>query len=374
MDFELTEDQVMLRDTVRRFVDDRVIPEAAAWDRDEAFAPSMVEQLAEMGLLGIAVAEQHGGAGMGPMESVLVLEELARGDGGLAYAVAAHGACCAHLGHFPDAASWLGPLALGEQLGGWVCAGSQRPASPLRGRLEGEVWVLDGTVEFVPMGSLAGVLVIVATTGDGDDELTAFVVDAAAEVPGLSRRKQRGRLGLRSGDCATLVFDGVRLADAKRLGEPGHARPAADAIWDLIRLQMAAIAAGVARGALDAASSYALERQQFGRPIGDFQAIQWRLADSAVDLEAGRALTLNAASLAAAGESFGDAAAKAKLSMGRAAVRVADHAVQIFGGNGYTSEFPVERAYRDAAVCAAEHGNEQALSIEIANRSLDQIR
>lgn len=380
MELELTSDQVMLRDTLRRYVAEQVVPNVRAWDRDGTFPRQVVGELAEMGMLGVEVAADHGGSDLGAIEMALVVEELARGDGGLAMTVAAHnGLCIGHLrlfGSDEQRSRLLPRLATGEALGAWSL--TEPSSSPADSSLvataerDGDAWVLNGTKQYVTNGGVAELIVIFAVTDPNARSagITAFAVPADAS--GLSRRPGGEKLGARSADTAILQLDGVRVPDSDRLGEVGQGFTDALRLLERARINVGAIALGLGAGALEAARNYARERKQFGKLIGEFQAIQWKLADSATELEAARLLVYRAAWLCDTGQSFAREASMAKLFASEAVMRITDHAIQIHGGMGYTTEFPVERYYRDAKLCALAEGTSEIQRTLIARSVLSE--
>ncbi len=374
MDFELTSDQIMLRDTVRRFVNDQVRPNACDWDREERFPTDVVAQLSEMGLLGVTADPDWGGSGLGPIEMALVVSELACGDGGLALTIASHnGLCSAHIGMFGSEEQkkrFLIPLARGEKLGAWALtepgSGSDAVAMQTTAVRDGHDWIINGSKLFITQGTVGEVFVVLAVT---DRErrsrgVSAFIIERNAV--GFSRRPLKEKLGMRASDTAELSFADVRVPDDQRIGEVGEGFIQTLKILDRGRISMGALSTGLGRGALEAATAYALERQQFGQPIARFQAIQWKLADMATELDAAALLVYRAAWLAQNGKPFGREASMAKLFASEAAMRATDEAIQIHGGYGYTSEFPVERQYRDAKLGTIGEGTSEIQRLVIA--------
>lgn len=380
MDFELTSDQIMLRDTVRRFVADKVIPNARVWDRDEAFPHQVVRELGEMGLLGITVDPAWDGAGLGALETALVVEEVSRGDGSLGLTVASHnGLCSGHIrlaGTPAQKDTYLKPLARGEKLGAWALtepgSGSDAAGMLTQAVRQGDGWVLNGSKIFITQGTVGDIFVVLASTDKtrGTHGITAFILEKG--MAGFSQRPLKEKLGMRSSDTAVLSFDNVKVPDSQRLGEQNAGFVNTLQILDRGRITIGALAVGLGRGALEEARKYALERKQFGKPIADFQAIQWKLADMATELEAARLLVWRAAWLCDSGRPFGKEAAIAKLFASEAAMRATDEAVQVHGGYGYTSEFPVERYFRDAKLCTIGEGTSEVQRLVIARALLKE--
>lgn len=378
MDFELGEEDVLLRDTVRELCDQRVRPYAGAFDEARVLPSELLGELGAMGLCAMERPEDEGGAGLGAVAASALIEELAAADGALALLVGAHNwqglpHAAAGLQEAARAAE-LPAMAAGERLVAWglpddaraaVAAGSHDLALPVTARREGDAWVLDGEVRHVLGAAVAGRIVIFAGTDAGP---TAWLVDA--EAAGVSTSPVR-TLGARAAGTAHVRLAAVRVPDSRRLGEPGAAL--VDAWPRLARTQLglAAVACGVLRGALAVSVAYAQERRQFGQPIASFQAIQWKLADMATTLDAAWLLTLRAAWLHDAGKPDAAASARARVAATAAALRGTSEALQIHGGYGYTREFPVERALRDARACDASEGG-SALPRLVLARALSE--
>lgn len=380
MHFELTPDQKMLRDTVRRFVAEQVVPHARTWDREERFPADVVRELGPMGLMGVTVPSEYGGAGLGAAEIAIVVEEVARGDGSLGLTVASHnGLASTHLktfGTHDQKTKYLTPLATGEKWGAWGLtepgSGSDAAGMLTTAVRDGDNWVLNGSKTFITQGTVGEIFVILAATDKAKKThgITAFILEKG--MPGFEQRPIKDKLGMRSSDTATLTFDNVEISDANRLGDVNQGFVNTLQILDRGRITIAALALGLGEAALEASCRYAQERQQFGRPIADFQAIQWKLADMATELDAARLLTFRAASLCDAGQPFTKEASIAKLFASEAAMRATDQAIQIHGGYGYTSEFPVERFYRDAKLCTIGEGTSEVQRMVIARNLLKE--
>jgi alkylation response protein AidB-like acyl-CoA dehydrogenase len=381
MNFELSEEQLLLQDSVRRFVNERVKPNARVWDREESFPMDVVSELAEMGLMGVMVAEEHGGAGLGASEMAIVVEEIGKGDGSLALTVASHnGLCSSHIRMFgsdEQKQTFLPALASGEKLGAWALtepnSGSDAGGMLTTAVQEGDDWVLNGSKIFITQGTVGGTYVVLASTdkSKGNHGITAFILDG--DTPGFSKQPLKEKLGMRSSDTAVLTFEDVRVSDSRRLGEVGKGFVNTCQILDRGRITIGALALGLGVGAMEAARDYALEREQFGRPIAKFQAIQWKLADMATELDAARLLIHRAAYLCEQGRPFTKEASMCKLFASEAAMRATDEAIQIHGGYGYTAEFPVERLYRDAKLCTIGEGTSEVQRIVIARQLLQGL-
>ena len=366
MDFTLTPEQELIRDSARAFCDREVVPYAREWDRSERMDEGIVPKLAEVGFLGCALPEEHGGMGLDTVSYCLVMEELGRADSSVRGIVSVNnglaGKTIAKWGTEAQREEWLPQLASGQALG---CYGLTEPGSGsdpaslvTRATRDGGDWVIDGSKIFITLGSWAGVALVFARTGgEGPRGITCFLVPTAS--PGFSARKIDGKLGLRAQDTAELFFDGVRVPDSARLGDEGAGFKVAMSALDNGRISLAAGAVGVARACVEASTAYAAERTQFGKPLAQFQLIQELIADMAVETEAARMLAWRAAALADAGQSYTLAASQAKYYASEVAVRAANAALQVHGGYGYVDEFPVARYLRDARVLTLYEGTSQ---------------
>jgi alkylation response protein AidB-like acyl-CoA dehydrogenase len=366
VDFDLTEEQQLIRETARTFCDREIVPHAREWDRTERMDLGIVAKLAEIGLLGCALPEEHGGMGLDTVSYCVVMEELGRADSSVRGIVSVNnglaGKTIAKWGTEEQKAEWLPKLCSGEALG---CYGLTEPGSGsdpasliTRARREGSSWVLDGSKIFITLGSWAGVALVFARSGgEGASGITCFLVPTASE--GFSARKIDGKLGLRAQDTAEIVLDGVRVADSARLGDEGAGFKVAMSALDNGRISLAAGSVGIAQGCVDASLAYASERRQFGKPIAAFQLVQELIADMAVETEAARMLAWRAAYLADSGRPYTLAASQAKYYASEVAVRAANAAVQVHGGYGYVDEFPVQKYLRDARVSTLYEGTSQ---------------
>ncbi len=377
MRFELTESQRLVYQAVSEFAAQRVRPRAARWDREGVFPHEMVPELAELGLLGLAVPEEYGGSGMDTVSSALAVERIAWGDGSLGLTVASHNSLCtAHIllfGNPDQKRRYLPRLARGEVLGAWCLtephAGSDAAAIRTRAERRGDRYVLNGTKNFVTQGSVAGVYVVLARTGtEGPGGISAFVVDR--DTPGLRVGKKEDKLGLRASDTAEVVFEDVEVPEENRLGQEGEGYRQAMRVLEGGRIGIGAMAVGIGRAALEAAVEYAKNRVAFGQPIAQFQAVQWMLGDSAVELDAAWLLVLRAAWLADQGLPFRKEASMAKLYASEAAHRAADRALQVHGGYGYIRDYPVERYYRDVRLCEIGEGTSEIQRLIVAKAVL----
>ncbi len=376
MHFELSPEHVALRDTVRSFVDKEVRPHARKWDEESAFPAETVAKLGELGLMGVMVPEEYGGSGMDTISYSIAVEEIGKGDGSLGLTVASHNSLCtAHILAFGSEAirrKYLPELASGRKLGAWALtepgSGSDSLNMKTRADWKGDRWVINGNKMFITQGSVAGVYVILAVTDKekGRDGVTAFLVEAG--TPGLSAGKNLHKLGMCSSDTAELVFEDLEVRPGSVIGEVNSGFR--DTMRNLAggRISIAALAVGIGRGAMEEAIAYSKERRQFGQPISSFQAIQWMIADAGTELDAASLLTFRAAYRKDAGKPYVQEAAMAKLFASEAAMRVTIKAVQIFGGYGYTRDYPVERFMRDAKLCEIGEGTSEVQRMIIARR------
>ncbi len=379
MDFDLPEQHRLLRDSVREFCERHVRPHAHEWDEAERFPLELVPQLAELGLLGIRVPEEYGGAGLDTLSYAIAVEECARVDGSLALTVASHnGLGTGHIlkfGSEEQKRRYLPKAASGEWLAAWALtepgSGSDAAALKTTARREGSDWVIDGTKMFITQGSVGGFCVVLARTNKdapAQRGITAFIVET--DTPGYSASKKLKKYGCRSSDTVELTLEGVRVPDAQRLGAVDQGFLDTMRILDTGRVSIGAMALGLGRGALEMALKYAKDRPAFGKPIADHQAIQFMLADARKDLDAAELLIHRAAWLADQGRPFTAEASIAKLFASEVATRVCNDALQIHGGYGYTREFDVERHLRDAKLCEIGEGTSQVQRLVIAKALL----
>ncbi len=374
MDFALTPEQRELREMLRSFVAKEVRPHARDWDAEGKFPRDTVQRLAELGILGTMVPEEYGGAGMDMVSYAIAIEEIAKGDGSLGLTVASHHSLCAAyiqaFGSEENKRKYLPELASGRMLGAFALTepGSGSDALGMRTQAvrKGDAWVINGSKMFVTQGSVAGVYVILALTDKErkKDGVTAFAVPAGTR--GLAAGKKLDKLGMRSSDTAELFLEDLEVGGDAVLGQVNSGFRDVLKILDAGRISIAALATGIGLGAMREAIDYAKERVQFGRPVAEFQAIQWTLADMGVELEAAELMTLRAAYLKDRGRPYAQEASMAKLFASEAAMRGTIKAVQVFGGYGYTRDYPVERCMRDAKLCEIGEGTSEVQRIIIA--------
>jgi butyryl-CoA dehydrogenase len=377
VDFDLTEEQRAIQALARELAETRIVPNAPDWDREHRFPDELYPTLAELGLMGVCVPAEYGGAGADFVSYVLVLEELSRADAGVGVTVAVHTSATTlpilAFGTDEQRARFVPPLARGETLGAFALTepGSGSDAGSLRTTAtpDGDGWVLNGSKQWITNGSRAGTFILFARTDPataGARGVSCFVLDA--EHVRVTREEEK--LGLNSSTTSDLVLEGARVGRDRLLHEEGRGFRVAMTTLDGGRIGIAAQALGIAQAAYDVARAYAQEREQFGRRIGDFQAIQWKLADMATEIDAARLLVYRAAWLKQEGRPHAAEGAKAKLYASEMARRQTAEAIQILGGYGYTKEFPVERYYRDAKITEIYEGTSEIQRLVIARSIL----
>jgi alkylation response protein AidB-like acyl-CoA dehydrogenase len=379
MDFELTEDQKELRRALREFAEKEIVPFASEWDEEERFPAEVIKKLGELGFLGVIFPERYGGAGLSYSDYAIVIEELARADASVGITVSAHISLCSnHIfeqGTEEQREKFLRPLASGEWIGGWSLtepnAGSDAGGTETTAVLDGDEWVINGSKTFTTNGRVCDVAVAMAVTDKGRAKhgISAFIVPKG--TPGFRAGKKERKLGHRASDTSEMVFENCRVPRANLLGEQGEGFVAALKILDGGRIGIASLALGIAQASFECALGYSKERKQFGRTIGSFQAIQFKLSDMATSIDAARLLIQRAAFLKDRGERVTKEAAMAKLFASEVAVRASDEAVQILGGYGYIRDFPAERYYRDAKLTTIGEGTSEIQRMVIARQLLD---
>jgi len=377
MDFALPEHLAEVQRSLREFCEREVKPFARAWDESGSFPAEAVRRLGQLGVMGVCVPERYGGAGLGALGLSVVVEEVARYDGSLALTVASHnGLGTGHILRFGTEGQkerYLPALARGEKLAAWALteptSGSDAAALRTTAARRGAGWVLNGVKTFITQGSVADVYVVLARTDPGQKRgITAFLLEKG--LSGFTQRALHGKLGMRSSDTAELFLEEVEVSDEQRLGEVGEGFLDTLQILDRGRITIGALAVGLARGALEEGRAYARERRAFGKPLAEFQAIAFGLSDVATELTAARLMVHRAAALCDAGAPFGKEASMAKLFASEMAMRATSRAIQIHGGNGYTSDYPVERYFRDAKLTEIGEGTSEVQRIVISREIL----
>ncbi len=378
MDFSLTDDQRAIRDMVRGFARNEIAPHAADWDERQHFPRELFAKLGELGLLGVIIPEEYGGAGLGYVEYATILEELGAADGGVGLSVAAHNSLCTnHLfvyGSDELRREFVPKLARGEWIGAWGLtepgAGSDAGGTKTTAVRHGDDWVLNGSKNFITHATVGDAAVVVARTSSegGHHGISAFFVPF--DRPGVSPGKKENKLGMRCSDTSSLVLEDCRVPAGYLLGEEGEGFIQAMQVLDGGRISIAALSVGIGRGALESALEYANVREQFGRPISAFQITRVKLADMATELDAARLLTMRSAVSKDQGRKTTLESSMAKLYASEVAVRIGEEAVQIHGGYGYTKEYPAERFWRDAKLCTIGEGTSEIQRMVIARELL----
>ena len=379
MEFATTESQSMIAQAVRDLCERELRPHVMAWDEAQHMPISLFkEHFGPAGMLGVLVPEAYGGAGLGYFEYIATIVETARICGSVGLSVAAHNSLCTgHIlafGNEEQKRKWLPKLATGQWLGGWALTepntGSDAMRMKCTARKEGNEWVLNGTKCWITHGISSDVVVAIVRTGDLLDSkgMTAFVIERGS--PGLKAGKKENKLGMRASETAEVIFEECRVPEENILGSVGEGFQQAMKILDGGRISIAALSLGIAKGAYDASVKYAKEREQFGQPIANFQAIAFKLADMATRIEAAELLTLQAADLKNRGRKMTKESAMAKYYASEVAVWASNEAVQIFGGYGYTKDFPVEKFYRDSKLCTIGEGTSEIQKLVISRNVL----
>jgi len=380
MEFELSEEQEQVKLSVREFAEAEIAPHVMEWDETQHFPVELIPKLAELGLMGVIFPEEYGGAGMGYVEYVTIIEELSRVDGSVGISVAAHNSLCSNhiytFGTEEQKRKYLVPLAQGEHLGAWgltePSAGSDASGTRTTAVPQNGGWVINGSKNFITHAIHADTCVAVAVTdrAKGSKGITAFIFEKG--MKGFAHAKKENKLGLRASETASVVFEDCYVPDENRLGGEGLGFIQAMQVLDGGRISIAALAVGIAQGAFESAVRYAKERQQFGKPIAEFQAIQFKLADMATQIDAARLLMYRAAYLKDQDKKVTKESSMAKLYASEMSVRVCEEAIQIHGGYGYTKDYPPEKYWRDSKLCTIGEGTSEIQRLIIARELLRQ--
>jgi alkylation response protein AidB-like acyl-CoA dehydrogenase len=378
LDFQLNEEQLQLKKSVREFAEREIAPNVRKWDEAGEFPLSTIQELGKLGLMGVVFPQELGGAGMGYVEYVTAIGELSRVDGSVGIIVAAHTSLCSNhiflAGNEPQKTKYIPKLATGEFIGAWgltePSSGSDAGSARMTAVRRGQGWVLNGTKTFCTNGHYADVLVVIAVTDRAAHThgLSAFIVEKGTK--GFRPGKKEDKLGLRASDTAELIFEDCILPPENLLGVEGQGFVDAMRVLDGGRISIAALSLGMAQGAYEAALNYSKQRRQFGRAISDFQAIQWKLADMATEIDAARLLTFRAASMKDAGLKTTLESSMAKLFASEIAVKCANEGVQIHGGYGFIKDYPAEKFYRDVKLCTIGEGTSEIQRLVIARQLL----
>jgi alkylation response protein AidB-like acyl-CoA dehydrogenase len=377
-DFSVSENQLMVGQMAKDFAEKHIKPHVMEWDEEQHFPRELFNQLGELGMLSVFVPGEYGGSGFGYFEYVSVIQEIAKVCGSIGLSVAAHNSLCTgHILNFANEQQkqkWLPKLATGEWLGAWGLTEANTGSDAMRmsttAVLEGDHYIINGAKNWITHGKSSGVAVVMARTGEKGDSkgISAFVVERG--TPGFSAGKKENKLGMRASETTEMIFDNCRIPKENLLGKEGEGFKQAMKVLDGGRISIAALSLGIAKGAFEAAVAYSKERHQFGQPISNFQGISFKLADMATQIEAAEMLVMQAADLKNRHQPVTKQAAMAKYYASEVAVKVANEAVQIFGGYGYTKDFPVEKYYRDAKLCTIGEGTSEIQKIVIAREAL----
>jgi alkylation response protein AidB-like acyl-CoA dehydrogenase len=378
MNFKKTEQQHMISDMVQKFAKEHIYPHLMEWDEQQLFPIETLRKLGELGLMGILVPQEYGGSGLQYLDYVTALTELGSVCGSLGLSVAAHNSLCTghilQFGNEEQKRTYLPKLASAQWIGAWGLTEANTGSDAMRMQCtavkDGAHWIINGTKNWITHGISAEVAVVLVRTGELLDShgITAFIVERG--TPGFKGGKKENKLGMRCSETAELIFENCRIHESQILGSVGQGFIQAMKVLDGGRISIAALSLGIAKGAMEASIKYAKERQQFGNPIGHFQAIAFKLADMATEFEAAQLLTLQAAAIKDKGQKVTRESAYAKYYASEVAVKISTEAVQIFGGYGYTKDFPVEKFYRDSKLCTIGEGTSEIQKLVIAREVL----
>lgn len=378
MDFKYTENQLMIADMIKEFGDKNIRPKMMEWDNAQTFPVEVFKKLGELGLMGAVVPQEYGGSGMSYNEYVTVVSEIAKICGSIGLSVAAHNSLCTNhilmFGNEEQKKKWLPKLATAEWIGAWGLTehntGSDAGGMNTTAKKDGDYWILNGAKNFITHAISGNVAVVIARTGEKGTSrnMTAFVIEKG--TPGFSSGKKEDKLGMRASETAELIFSDCKIHQDNVLGNVGEGFIQAMKILDGGRISIASLALGIAKGAYEASVKYSKEREQFGKSISEFQAIAFKLADMATDIEAAELLIFEAADLKDRHKEVTKVSAMAKYYASEVSVRVSTDAVQIFGGYGYTKDFPVEKYYRDSKLCTIGEGTSEIQKLVISREIL----
>lgn len=377
-DFSTTENQEMVKQMAKDFAEKNIRPHVMEWDESQYFPVELFKKLGGLGMMGVLVPEEYGGSGFGYFEYVTVIVEIAKVCGSIGLSVAAHNSLCTgHIlafGNEEQKHRWLPKLASAEWIGAWglteANTGSDAMGMETTAVLDGDHYIVNGSKNWITHGKSGDLAVIMVRTGNKGDSngISAIVIERG--TPGFSAGKKENKLGMRASETTELIFDNCRVPKENLLGQEGHGFKQAMKVLDGGRISIAALSLGIAKGALEAAITYAKQRKQFGQPIANFQGIAFKLADMATEIEAAELLIMQAADLKNRHKPVTKQSAMAKYFASEVAVRTATEAVQIFGGYGYTKDFPVEKFYRDAKLCTIGEGTSEIQKIVISRELL----
>ena len=378
MNFEYGEQHKMVSDMCHDFAQREITPFRREWDDTQEFPVALFKKMGELGLMGILVPQEYGGAGFSYFEYVAALIEISKADGAIGLSMAAHNSLCTNhilqFGNEEQKKKWLPKLATAEWIGAWALTepntGSDAANMKTVARQDGEYYILDGAKNFITHGKSGNIAVVIARTGEPGDShsMTAFVIEKGTE--GFKAGRKEDKLGMRASETTELIMQDCRVHKNNILGKVGEGFIQALKILDGGRISIAALSLGIARGALEASIAYSKERQQFGKPIASFQGISFKLAEMATKVEAAELMTYRAAALKEEGKPLSKESAMAKFMASEVAVEVSTEAVQIFGGYGYTKDYPVEKYYRDSKLCTIGEGTSEIQKLVISRELL----
>lgn len=378
MNFDYNETQSMIAQSIKEFAEKNIRPYIMEWDEAQTFPIPLFKELGAMGFMGVLVPEEYGGSGLGYHEYITIIEEISKVDPSIGLSVAAHNSLCTNhiltFGNEEQKKKWIPKLATAEHIGAWGLTehntGSDAGGMNTTAVKDGDFWIVNGAKNFITHAISGDVAVVIVRTGEKGDSkgMTAFVFEKG--MPGFSSGKKENKLGMRASETAELVFDNCRVPDANRLGEVGQGFVQAMKILDGGRISIGALSLGIAKGAYEAALKYSKERYQFGQPISSFQGISFKLADMATEIEASELLLHKAAFLKQQHKPVTTLGAMAKMYASEVCVKVANEAVQIHGGYGYTKDFPVEKFYRDSKLCTIGEGTTEIQKVVISRNIL----
>jgi alkylation response protein AidB-like acyl-CoA dehydrogenase len=380
MNFEYNETQSMIAQSIKEFAEKNIRPNIMEWDEEQIFPVDLFKKLGEMGFMGVLVPEEYGGSGLGYHEYITVVEEISKVDPSIGLSVAAHNSLCTNhiltFGNEEQKKKWLPKLATAEYIGAWGLTehntGSDAGGMNTTAVKDGDSWIVNGAKNFITHAISGDIAVVIVRTGEKGDSkgMTAFVFEKG--MSGFTSGKKENKLGMRASETAELVFDNCRVPDANRLGEVGQGFVQAMKILDGGRISIGALSLGISKGAYEAALKYSKERHQFGQPISSFQGISFKLADMATEIEASELLLHKAAFLKQKHKPVTTLGAMAKMYASEACVKIANEAVQIHGGYGYTKDFPVEKFYRDSKLCTIGEGTTEIQKLVISRNLLKE--
>jgi alkylation response protein AidB-like acyl-CoA dehydrogenase len=378
MDFNLNENQKMIAQTIRDFGDKHIRPKMMEWDESQEFPVEVFKKMGDLGLMGVLIPAEYGGAGLGYFEYVTAIVEISKICGSIGLSMAAHNSLCSgHImtfGNEEQKKKYLPKLASAEWIGAWGLTEPNTGSDALNmmcvAKQDGDHWIINGSKCWITHGKSGNVAVVITRTGEKGDShgITAFIVEKG--TPGFTHGRKENKLGMRASETTELLFDNCRVHKSQMLGKAGDGFIQAMKVLDGGRISIASLAVGIARGAYEASLKYSKERQQFNKPISEFQGISFKLADMATQIEAAELLTFQAADLKNKGEKVSKQSAFAKYYASEVAVKVSTEAVQIFGGYGYTKDFPVEKYYRDSKLCTIGEGTSEIQKMVIAREIL----